>query len=223
MAPVSESVAMTLESSLCDAERGMWPGADGSIVAVPAVSGAVGAVFAFTAHVFVAVDGLGQEDLDAAIPDGDLSAPLNPPFLSRLEARTGALVNNVDAVLLAPASPAAGIPSWLIETDAPDHPRVRRSVRHRTQTRVFGCDGGLVLVGRGLAGRMEMAFEVDPAYQGGGLGRRLAAASLGIAAEVDESCTHVWAQCAPGNAASMRTLLAAGFAPVGAEALLFGR
>jgi hypothetical protein len=30
----------------------------------------------------------------------------------------------------------------------------------------------------------------------------------------------VWAQVAPGNAASVRAILAAGFAPVGAEALL---
>ena len=218
---MAESVTTTLEAALRDAERGMWPSADGSILAVPAVSGAVAAVFGFTAHLFVAVDGLGQGELDVLLPDGDLSAPLNPPFLAWLEARCGARVNNVDAVLLAPVSPVAEIPSWLTEASVRDHARVQRSQRHRSATRVFACDGGLVLVGRGVAGRLEMAFEVDPAYQGQGLGRRLAAASLAIAAAVDESCTHVWAQCAPGNAASLRTLLAAGFAPAGAEALLF--
>jgi hypothetical protein len=30
----------------------------------------------------------------------------------------------------------------------------------------------------------------------------------------------IWAQVAPGNAASVRAILAAGFSPVGAEALL---
>ncbi|NGN62857.1 GNAT family N-acetyltransferase, partial [Streptomyces sp. A7024] len=52
--------------------------------------------------------------------------------------------------------------------------------------------------------------------QGAGLGRRLAAAARRLVPDG----APLWAQIAPGNAASVRAFLAAGFRPVGAEALL---
>ncbi|MER7394351.1 hypothetical protein ABT381_02370, partial [Streptomyces sp. NPDC000151] len=48
------------------------------------------------------------------------------------------------------------------------------------------------------------------------LGRRLAAAGRHFVPPGEA----VWAQVAPANGASVRALLAAGFVPVGAEALL---
>lgn len=75
-----------------------------------------------------------------------------------------------------------------------------------------------MLTGRGVAGRWEVAVEVEPHARGRGLGRRLALAARHL---VPESAM-LWAQIAPGNAASVRALLAAGFTPVGAEALLVG-
>jgi RimJ/RimL family protein N-acetyltransferase len=217
------AATITLESVFGDVELGRYPAADGSIAVVPPAAGAVAAVVGFTANLLIATDALDQDALNALIPDGDLSAPLNPTFLSLLETRTGARANNIDVTLLAPTTPSAVAPSWLTETDARDHDRAARSLHYRTDMRVFVGEGALVLLGRGLAGRMEMAFEIDPAYQGRDLGRRLAEASRSLASYVDPSCTHVWAQCAPGNAASLRTLLAAGFVPVGAEALLVRR
>ncbi|MFC7720642.1 hypothetical protein [Nonomuraea recticatena] len=50
--------------------------------------------------------------------------------------------------------------------------------------------------------------------QGRGAGRRLALAARRLCD------APLWAQIAPGNAASLRAFLAAGFAPMGAEALL---
>jgi RimJ/RimL family protein N-acetyltransferase len=76
--------------------------------------------------------------------------------------------------------------------------------------------GGTVLTGRGVAGRWEVAVEVDPGARGAGLGRRLARAARHLVPEGET----LWAQIAPGNAASVRALLAAGYSPVGAEALL---
>ena len=67
-----------------------------------------------------------------------------------------------------------------------------------------------------MAGRWEVALEVEPGYRGKGLGRELAAAARHLVPEG----TPLWAQIAPGNAASVRAFLAAGFRPVGAEALL---
>lgn len=75
--------------------------------------------------------------------------------------------------------------------------------------------GGLIL-GRGLVGRWEVAFEVEPHARGRGLGRALAAAALGLL----PVGTPVFAQVAPGNSISLRATLAAGYVPVAAEVLL---
>ncbi|MEU8377976.1 hypothetical protein [Streptosporangium sp. NPDC048865] len=40
--------------------------------------------------------------------------------------------------------------------------------------RMWRSDGGVVLLGRGVAGRWEIAIEVEDVYRGQGLGRRLA-------------------------------------------------
>jgi hypothetical protein len=125
------------------AELGRWPAPDGSILAVPPVAGAVAAVVAFTAHVLVAAD-VTQDWIDEQIPDGDLCAPLNPPFLAALTARTGTRVNNVDAFFLATVDRSGPDVSWLTETDAREHPRVRRALRYRKDVRVFACDSGFV-------------------------------------------------------------------------------
>jgi GNAT superfamily N-acetyltransferase len=213
--------AADLTSALRAAEQGEWPAADGNIRAVPPPAGAVAAVIGFTAHILVAAD-VTQAWLDEQIPDGDLSTPLNPPFLSALTARVGGRVNNIDAFFLGAVDRSGPDLSWLTESDARTHPRVRRALRYRRDLRVFECEGGLVTVGHGLGGRTEMSFEVDPSHQGRGLGRRLAAAARSLALIDDDACTHVWAQVAPGNAASMRAVIAAGFGPGGAEALIVG-
>ncbi|MFC7586374.1 GNAT family N-acetyltransferase [Nonomuraea antimicrobica] len=67
-----------------------------------------------------------------------------------------------------------------------------------------------------MAGRWEAAVEVEPEHRGRGLGRLLAGAARHLVPE------PVWAQIAPGNAASVRAFLAAGYVPVGAEVLLPG-
>jgi GNAT superfamily N-acetyltransferase len=76
--------------------------------------------------------------------------------------------------------------------------------------------GGTLLIGRGVVGRWEAAVEVDPQARGAGLGRRLALAARHLVPDGEP----LWAQIAPGNAASVRALLAAGYVPMGAETLL---
>ena len=73
-----------------------------------------------------------------------------------------------------------------------------------------------MILGRGLADRWEVAVEVAPQARGRGLGRALAMAARSLLPQG----RPVWAQIAPGNAASVRAFLAAGYDPVGAEALL---
>jgi RimJ/RimL family protein N-acetyltransferase len=84
---------------------------------------------------------------------------------------------------------------------------------------VFESGGGraLVILGRGLAGRLEVAFEVDAAHRGNGL----ATAALLDARRAVRPAGLLFAQTAPANVPSLRALLAAGFAPIGSEALFF--
>jgi ribosomal protein S18 acetylase RimI-like enzyme len=65
---------------------------------------------------------------------------------------------------------------------------------------------------------MEFAFEVEPAARHRGLGRRLALAARTFAPQD----TAIFAAVAPGNVASVRALLSAGFRPIGGE-VLFAR
>jgi GNAT superfamily N-acetyltransferase len=176
------------------------------------------AVLAFTAHIVVAAD-VEPEWVAEWLPAGDLSAPLNPPFLSALSERIDRRVNCIDLVSLAPALDGPP-PIPLTAARLVAHPRVRRSQRYRTDTRVWTTEGGMVVLGHGLGGRLEVAFEVDPDHRGRGLGRTLALSARHLARDVEADAVGVWAQVSPGNAASVRTLLAAGYQPVGSEALL---
>ena len=75
---------------------------------------------------------------------------------------------------------------------------------------------GLVTIGRGLVGRTELSVELVGARPGRGTGRALIAEGL---AAIDAG-QLVFAQVAPGNAASLRAFLASGFVPIGSEVLI---
>ncbi|GGP90826.1 GNAT family N-acetyltransferase [Streptosporangium pseudovulgare] len=200
------------------AGRGDFPAADGSVRFTGQPSPRDCGVIAFTAHSVVFAD-VDHEWLRGLLPADDLSAPLHPRFLRALEERTGRRVDNVDMLLT--AGPLTGPPPMpLTELTDRGHPRVRRALRHRDDVRVWEADGGVVLLGRGVAGRWEIAGEVDPGHRDAGLGRLLALAGRHLLTTVDGAAHTLWAQVAPGNAASVRASLAAGFRPVGAEALL---
>lgn len=105
----------------------------------------------------------------------------------------------------------------LSEIGDPGHPRVAGSRKRRDDVRVWAADGGVLVLGRGIAGRLEVAVEVAEGVRHRGLGRALASAARQLADE------PVWAQVSPGNARSLRAFQAAGYRPVGAEALLIAR
>jgi RimJ/RimL family protein N-acetyltransferase len=70
-------------------------------------------------------------------------------------------------------------------------------------------------VGRGLCERVEVGIEVEPAHRGRGLGRQLAAAALALVPPEEP----LFAQVTPGNTASVRAFLAAGYRPICSEVL----
>jgi hypothetical protein len=102
-----------------------------------------------------------------------------------------------------------------VEIDDPGHPRVVRSRKRRNDVRVWAAQGGVLVLGRGVAGRLEVAVEVDAELRHRGLGRALASAARHLS-----EGEPVWAQVSAGNARSLRAFQAAGYPPVGSEALL---
>src|SRR5829696_4855739 len=196
------------------------PAPDGTVSVLPPPDERSHGVLAFTAHHVVLTD-LDAGWVRARLPPGDLSAPLNPPFLSALEAATGRRVNNIDQLLVTRAEPAPAAIA-LSAVTALEHARVARANRYRTDVRIWTCEHAMVLLGRGVAGRWEVAVEVDECRRGTGLGRVLFAEARLLLAQVAGAGEPLWAQVAPANAASVRAILAAGYRPAGAEALLVG-
>lgn len=201
---------------LTAAAHGRFPPPDGSTTVVGQPGARDAGVLAFTAHSVVFTD----EDPDwvrsvlAGTPGDELAATMNPHFLSALTARSGRRMNTIDLLTVAKALP--GEPEIeLREIEDPEHPRVARALEYRDEVRVWSADGGVVILGRGVAGRWETAIEVAEKARGRGLGERLARAARHLVPDA-----VVWAQQSPGNARSVRTFQAAGYRPVGSEALL---
>lgn len=207
-----------LRRILEDAAAGRFPPADGATDVVPSPDGPVHAVLAFTAHHLVAAD-VDPGEVAAHLDPDDIAAPMGAPFLAWLGGRLGAVPGTLDVVLAARAG--AGAPPFPdgIHEIIPDarRGRVGRALLYRSDIRAWeSADGnGFLVVGRGLAGRWEASFEVSPGARGRGLGRTLAAVSM-LAVPRGE---RVFMQVAPGNIASLRAVLAAGFRPIGAEVL----
>ncbi|MBO1415476.1 GNAT family N-acetyltransferase [Streptomyces sp. FH025] len=206
-----------LAEILADAAGGVFPPPDGTVTVVPQPSPRDTGVLAFAAHsvVFTDEDPAWVHETLAAVAGDPLAAPLCPPFLTAFAERTGRTVNNIDLLSVADRLPGEP-PLPLAEIEDREHLRVLRALDYREDVRVFTADGGVLILGRGVAGRWEAAIEVDPQAQGRGLGRALATAARHLLPEGGA----VWAQQAPGNAPSVRAFQAAGYRPAGAEALL---
>ncbi|GAA3390693.1 GNAT family N-acetyltransferase [Streptomyces roseoviridis] len=213
------SSEVTAVADILAAARGVFPAPDGSTTILPQPNARDAGVLSFTAHSVVFLN----EDpewirAELAVASTDpLVASMTPPFLAALAARTGRYVNTIDLLTVADALPGdPGI--GLREIDDPEHPRVARALKYRDEVRVWAADGGVLILGRGVAGRMEAAIEVEEGARHRGLGRALATAARMLTPD-----PVVWAQQSPGNARSVRVFQAAGYRPVGAEALLVAR
>jgi len=202
---------------LRDVAAGKYPPPDGGVTILPQPSPRDAGVLNFTAHAVIVTDA-DPGWVRAQLTEDDLGAPLRPAFLHALGKRTGRQAHTIDMVCL--AGPLPGPPAISLRpVTTASHPRAQRALRYRDDVRSWQAEGGIVLLGRGVAGRWEVAIEVDPGRRGQGLGRELAAAARHLIPE-DERDAQLWAQISPGNAASVRAFLAAGYQPVGSEALL---
>jgi RimJ/RimL family protein N-acetyltransferase len=197
------------------AARGCFPAPDGKLDVFPALSGPADTIVAFTGH-FALAAAVSPDAVAARVPAGDFSVPMSPAFLSWVAAEIGSRPGTYDMVLCVPGR-GTGRPGWLRVASEAGHPRIERARRYRYDVRAWSTEDGeaVVVLGKGVCGRWEAAFEVVPGARNRGLGRRVAQAACGLV----PSGETLWLQIAPGNAASLRAALAAGFVPVGAEVL----
>ncbi|MET9828417.1 GNAT family N-acetyltransferase [Streptomyces sp. NPDC006385] len=223
-----------LRDILDAAARGVFPPEDGRTTLVPQPSHRDAGVIAFTAHAVVFTDedpGWVYETLRGVDCDA-LAAPMHPRFLAALMERTERTAETIDAVLV--GSPLPGEPPLALrelpreasrdassemsgEAEDARRARIGYARGRRDDVRAWTTEGAVLVMGRGVAGRLEVSVEVDANVRRRGLGRLLVTAARHLVTE------PLWAQVAPGNARSVRAFQAAGYRPVGAELLLRAR
>jgi GNAT superfamily N-acetyltransferase len=217
MRPAPESIAGRLAKLLKDAAFGAYPEPDIETEVLPRPMGATAAVVAFGGHIAVAAD-VPSGWVESQCPPGDLMAAFRPQFLAALSQRCGCTDFSTTMTF---ALPGLGADRDAMLVPVAEHlsVRVRRSYRVRTEVSVYETvDGnGLLVVGRGLAGRWEAGFEVQPHARGQGLGKRLANAARSLV----PSSEPLFMQAVPGNIPSIKALIGAGFRPVTSEVLMW--
>lgn len=210
-------VADALPRLIVDAIDGCFPAVDGGWHRVRPWRDGVEAVLAFTGHAVLAVGcDVGDERIDALGVDG-FGGAHHPRVLLEL-AGPGGWIDSLD--LLAARRGTGGGSLLVDRPDLSDHPRVGFARALRDDVRVLGrpdpSSRSLVTISRGIAGLRELSVEVAEDERGHGEGRAMLHAAL-AAIPRDEP---VLAAVAPGNAASLRAFLGAGFAVLGSVQLL---
>jgi GNAT superfamily N-acetyltransferase len=203
---------------LHNAARGTFPPGDFTTTHLPSPNSPADAVLAFFGHHVIASNV--SSTFVRGWTDRDPFALSDVRFLAALASELNTTPGIYDAVYAGIGEGATVADVGLQETEDRTHPRVLRALSYRDPStlRVFldPSGHGLLLLGRGLAGRMEAAFEVDPEARGKGIGRLLvrAARQLGPALE------PVFLQVSPGTVWSMRAVASdENWKPIGAEIL----
>lgn len=199
------------------AARGEFPPVDGGWHRVPPWREGLEAVLAFTGHAVLAVgDRVSDADLSELDPHGYGKAH-HPRVLCALA--RGGVIDCLDVLLVSTGIGGGAEPDLVPRPDLGDHPRAQLAARLRDDVSVYGrpdaADRSVALLSRGIAGLPEISYELDPVHRGAGGGPMLIRALL----RAVPAGEFVVSASAPGNAASLRSLLAAGFVPIGSVQL----
>ncbi len=202
-----------LAEMLSDAADGRFPPVDGAFEVLPPARPGHLAIVEFTGHTVVLAD---VDPVALAELGADGFGGASHPDVKRFLAGDTGTIGSHDALLFGRGVGTVDESGLRHRGDLDDHPRVVRSRHHRLDVEVLADETGVATLGRGLVDRLELSVELIGVEHGAGAGRRL----IGAALEVLPQGQVVWAQVAPGNAASLRAFLSCGFVPVGAETLI---
>ncbi len=209
------------------AAAGQFPVVDGGWHRVPPWRPGLQAVFAFTGHAVLALaDDVPESTLIEFGVDG-LGGAHDPRLISTLAGADG-WIDSLDLVLAARGQSSAMRPDQFASSHQPsetaalvprpdlsDHPRALHATTIRSKVSVFGYPDlscrTVAVLSDGLAGMTELSFELEPSQRGTGQGKTLVRHALHLIPDGE----LVVASVAPGNTASLRSLLGAGFAPLG--------
>lgn len=201
-------------TSAADLVLSAWRGehrkADGSWQRIAPSKPGLYAVWSFTGHAAVSAPGAVTDDQLTQWGCDGFGGAHDPRLMSRL-AGEGGWVDVLDAVLVAPGT---GDSALVPRPDLSDHPRVRHAEQIRDSVGVFGWPGRddvVVTQGLSFGGLVVVSYEIEPGARGQGLGTRTASAARGLVS----AGQPVVALVSPGNVASLRAALRAGFEPVG--------
>lgn len=195
---------------------GRYPAPDGGWTRVPRWRPGLDAVLAVTGHAYLALPeppaGPSDDELEALGCNGFGGA--HDPRVALAIAGAGGDFGVLDMLMVAHASGSG--PSLVPRDDLADHPRVHSAAAVRDEVTSWGYPDPARLdvasIGRGIAGLTEIGIEAERP----GSGTPLAADVLATlpAGEL------VLAAVSPGNARSTRSLLRAGFRPIGSVQLI---
>ena len=208
-------LAQPLAELITAAADGRFPEADGGWRRVPPWRPGLEAIIAFTAHAVLAVAPDITDQRLISLGVNGFGGAADPRLITALAGPDG-WIDSLDMLMAGRGTGRAGEPPRLVgRPDLATHPRAAFAVRLRDQVRPMGyadrSRGALALISCGIAGLTELSFELEPQRRGQGGGSELVRDAL----TAIPAGQLVMAAVAPGNAASVRALLAAGFVPLG--------
>ena len=204
-----------LAELIAAAAAGRFPAADGGWRRVPPWRPGLEAIIAFTGHAVFAVQPDITGHLLASLGADGFGGAHDPRLITAL-AGPGGWIDSLDILMAARGTACPGVtPALADRPDLAGHPRAEFAAGIRDHPRVVGYQdprrSALAVISTGIAGLTELSFELEPGHRGAGGGARLASEVLSTV----PSGRIAVAAVAPGNAASVRALLAAGFKPLG--------
>jgi GNAT superfamily N-acetyltransferase len=204
-----------LAGLIAAAAAGRFPDADEGWRRVPPWRPGLEAVVAFTGHAVMALAPDVPDERLAALGADGLGGAHDPRLIAALAGPDG-WIDSLDLLMAGRGTGGAGVaPRLVSRPDLAVLPRAAFAARIRDEPWLAGYpDPGrraLAVISRGIAGLTELSFELEPARRGAGGGTRLVADALTTIPAGQLTVAAV----APGNAASVRTLLSAGFTPLG--------
>jgi hypothetical protein len=217
---------------ITDAAAGRFPPVDGGWQRVPPWRPGLEGIVAFTGHAVLALAPDVTDERLAGFGVNGLGGAHDPRLIAALAGPDG-WIASLDVLLAghgtghpgaagadpAGAGPASAGPRLVDRPDLAAHPRLLFAAQIRDQPRILGYPdlgrSALAVVSRGLGGLTELSFELELQRRGTGSGAIL----ISDAMSTIPAGQLVIAAIAPGNAASLRAALTAGFVPLGSTQL----